>query len=360
MSRDLADTGSAYARESLVPNLITCIAVAGVASIVFIGLRIWSRKITYGHLRFETSDWLLLVAWVFYALQAVALGIATEYGTGHHVQVITDPKSFHVWGLASEVVYFSALAFLKLSVLSFYGRIFPQRSFHYWLWAVSGLVVAWDIAFTLTTILQCVPVSYAWDQDQPGSCINIGIQQLLSGIVNIITDFIILALPIPLIWKLNIPKREKRRAAFTLAFGCAACLVSIVRLAFAQTIDLADGSWTGVRITYISIVETTVGILAVSIPTYKPLYVRLFGRPKRRSSDGGGDSNSSGLQKGSIPLSAQGSRNPHIRITHQIEQVRHANLGGAWVEVPDEDERWEHDASQNRDQRPSSIDRFLE
>ncbi|KAI1264775.1 hypothetical protein F5Y18DRAFT_78615 [Xylariaceae sp. FL1019] len=344
MSRHLADTGSAYARESLVPNLIACIAIAGAASIVFIALRIWSRRITYGHLQCDTSDWLLLVAWVFYALQAITLGIATEYGTGHHVIVITDPKSFHVWGLASEVVYFSCLAFLKLSILSFYGRIFPQRSFHYWLWAVSGLVVTWDIAFTLTTILQCVPVSYSWDKDQDGSCINNGIVQLTSGIINIITDFIILTLPIPLIWKLNIAKREKRRAAFTLAFGGAASLVSIVRLAFAQTIDLADGSWTGLSITYITIVETTVGILAVSIPTYKPLYVRLFRGAKRRSSNDGSDSNSS-FQRRSIPLSAQGSpRSHHIRITHQIDMVRHTNRGGAWVEVPEEDERWKHDA----------------
>ncbi|KAI8631140.1 hypothetical protein F5Y19DRAFT_425215 [Xylariaceae sp. FL1651] len=279
MANSLSDSEKAWMlahiNESLVPNIIICIAICGTASILFVGLRLWSRQIVFGYIRLEPSDWLILVALVFYAAQAVLLGVATEFGTGHHVIVVTNFRMYRTLGLVSELVYFNVIAFLKLSILSFYGHIFPQRPFHYWLWGVATLVAAWDISFTFATIFQCYPISYAWDTNQPGYCINYGNSQLASGVINIITDFLILAMPIPLVWKLNISKHKKRQVTLTFAIGCTACLVSVVRLAWAQSLDGADGSWEGVSITYISIIETTVGILAVSIPTYKPLYKRL-------------------------------------------------------------------------------------
>jgi hypothetical protein len=54
----------AHAKESLVPNIVVCIAICGAASIVFLGLRLWSRQITYGYVRLELSDWFCVVAWV--------------------------------------------------------------------------------------------------------------------------------------------------------------------------------------------------------------------------------------------------------------------------------------------------------
>ncbi|KAI3331630.1 hypothetical protein HD806DRAFT_477917 [Xylariaceae sp. AK1471] len=345
----------AHADETLVPNIIACIAISGAASILFLGLRVWSRQITYGYVRLELSDWFLLVAWIFYAAQAVFLGIATEYGTGHHIIVVTNFRMFHIVGLLSEVVYFNVLAFLKLSILSFYGHIFPQRLFHYWLWAVSVLVASWDISFTFVTIFQCNPVSYAWDTNQPGHCINYGTSQLASGVINIITDILILVMPIPLIWKLNITKQKKRQVTLTFAIGCTACLVSVVRLAWAQTLDGSDGSWAGVSITYISIIETTVGILAVSIPTYKPLYKRLvdssnyyFRRGYMENSSNKDKQRGELPQKSMIPSAPRESHvAPHINVTHQIELVRHTKMGGSWVRVSEDDERQLYDPGQN-------------
>ncbi|KAI1333984.1 hypothetical protein F5Y15DRAFT_430234 [Xylariaceae sp. FL0016] len=353
----------AHIDDTLVPNLIACIAVCGAATTLCLGLRVWSRRIVYGHIRTEINDWLLLCAWFFYSAESIMLGIATIYGTGRHIIVVENYRMYKILGLCSEIFYFEAIAFVKLSILSLYWSIFPNRAFRLWLWTVSAFVSAWAIAFSLSTIFQCIPLSYLWNSEQKGYCINYGYLQLSSGIINIITDFLILALPLPIIWKLNITKHKKWQVSLTLAIGCTACLVSVVRLAYAQTLGGVDGSWDGVPLTYISIVEVTVGILAASIPTYKPLYRRLTQRSTPHSSREYSHVNDREvLRRGTFGRKANvtagthgGSSKPIEDATHQIELMQQGNMGGHWLPSLDDDESRLYDPRQiYRHENPSA------
>lgn len=67
----------------------------------------------------------------------------------------------------------------------------------------------------LITIFQCQPVSDFWDRFSPAAkgpfhC-GVNVNQFFDGnsIPNIITDAAILVLPIPFIWKLQLPKAQK-------------------------------------------------------------------------------------------------------------------------------------------------------
>jgi hypothetical protein len=42
-----------------------------------------------------------------------------------------------------QVVYYAAMASVKLSYLWFYLRIFPQSDFHKWIWAYMSLVAGY-------------------------------------------------------------------------------------------------------------------------------------------------------------------------------------------------------------------------
>ena len=50
--------------DSLVPNIIACVAVTGVLSTLFVALRLLGRWRINNALRFHSSDWLVVVAWV--------------------------------------------------------------------------------------------------------------------------------------------------------------------------------------------------------------------------------------------------------------------------------------------------------
>lgn len=52
----------AHINDTRVPDIIACTSICGIASIVFIALRLISRRISKAGI--ATSDWLILFAWV--------------------------------------------------------------------------------------------------------------------------------------------------------------------------------------------------------------------------------------------------------------------------------------------------------
>lgn len=65
------------------------------------------------------------------------------------------------------------------------------------------------IAFVLTTIFQCTPVSYVFDKDLPGKCVNYNIVAWVHAAINIVQDIIIIVLPIPEVWPLQLTTKKK-------------------------------------------------------------------------------------------------------------------------------------------------------
>lgn len=60
----------AHADDSLVADLIACTTVCATAATVFVGLRLWSRRVLRGRLTLDASDWLIVAAWVWLPLRS--------------------------------------------------------------------------------------------------------------------------------------------------------------------------------------------------------------------------------------------------------------------------------------------------
>jgi hypothetical protein len=118
-----------------------------------------------------------------------------------------------------EACYFPIIACIKLSFLALYGEIFPQRYFHHLLWAFASFIAMWLIASLIVTVFQCIPISFVWDRDQEGYCLDYSISVLVLTIVNIVTDFVLLAMPVPLVRKLVMSRQKKRLICGTFALG---------------------------------------------------------------------------------------------------------------------------------------------
>lgn len=76
--------------------------------------------------------------------------------------------------------------------------------------AVMVIVMGYSISTILTLIFPCSPIKKAWDVTiVEGHCINRGAVYLVQAITNIVTDVILLLLPIPMVWKLQMPVPQK-------------------------------------------------------------------------------------------------------------------------------------------------------
>ena len=81
-------------------------------------------------------------------------------------------------------------------------------------------IFAWSILAMTATWAYCVPVAYGWDPSIPGGhCSNREAALLSVSIIDAVTDASILILPLPMIWKLQIPRVKQVSLAFI--FGIA-------------------------------------------------------------------------------------------------------------------------------------------
>lgn len=137
-----------------------------------------------------------------------------ELGYGHHanelsVSTVSDfQKSF----LAVQEAYFLNAVLTKSSLLFLYWRIFGVSTrFRAALGVAGFFVISYFVICVTISIFGCQPVSYFWDKHQPGSghCIQEVQFFRFNGITNMLLDVMVLLLPIPMVWKLNLERQQK-------------------------------------------------------------------------------------------------------------------------------------------------------
>lgn len=111
-----------------------------------------------------------------------------------------------------QILSIFTIGFAKLSILFFYRRIFVVSRLRTVLNAYIWVVIAWVLAFGLSTIFECHPISAAWtelESDKYFKCINLIKYFNALSISDALTDLIIMILPIPVIWRMQMPLRQK-------------------------------------------------------------------------------------------------------------------------------------------------------
>jgi hypothetical protein len=145
-----------------------------------------------------------------------------------------------------------------------------------------------------------------------GSTLSFPIHGLLHtddrAVINISTDFMLALLPVPLIWKLQMPLRTRLSLVAVLSLGIFAAVAGIIRQ--------LSSSQFGVPEPYIhdsysiwNFIELDMGIIAASLPALKPLFAwfrdtahGLSGKPTRSS----GFRSAEGYQKQVRPVDEDG------------------------------------------------------
>jgi hypothetical protein len=81
------------------------------------------------------------------------------------------------------------------------------------------LVIAYTIWTVLGSIFACVPIHAFWTKEQPAKCINQTAMWFTNAGINILTDFAIIILPLPVFQSLNLPQRQKQALIGVFAVG---------------------------------------------------------------------------------------------------------------------------------------------
>lgn len=125
---------------------------------------------------------------------------------------------------AYQTVEKVAFGLIKLSILFLWRRLFgTSRPFTILCHIMMGIVIAWTLAFFFETVFQC-----GTDWSLNWAPIFVFLTQCTAsldvltvfGVTDILTDLVIICMPVPLIWSLQMPKRKKLAITgiFTLGF----------------------------------------------------------------------------------------------------------------------------------------------
>ncbi|KAK7178625.1 integral membrane protein [Paraphaeosphaeria sporulosa] len=276
------------------------------AYIAFV-LRFVSRRL--GAVKMGVDDWFMLFGMFLTTSYITMLFILLRFGMGRHIILVTDAKGLTIALITAEVLYAVSICFIKMSILSLYNRLFPQV----WFTRTSIPVAVFIVLFTITKIggdiFQCVPISSHWTPGQHATCIEFSTLVIVHGVLNIVTDFIIVGLPLPILWQLKLTTIRKWALTFMLAVGILVCVISVVRLPIVKEVDTPDPSWDFVWPLTISSIELCAAVIAACVPTYRPSFNLIVnGDPKRNTKTKGSygtsrDANSSSFSNQQIPLS---------------------------------------------------------
>jgi len=210
-----------------------------------------------------------------------------HYGFGLHTirLSLSDVVNYAKTDWASQITFACAITTTKLSLLFFYHRIFPVRTFTV-ISIITGIVmIGWCIALIFAVAFSCSPIGYFWDKSiKGGHCINEN--NLSYGITaaNIVTDITVLVLPIP--WLIHLQMKTSRKLAIGGIFilGSFVCVAGIVRLPFLAELKLYDVTWTIVNAGIWINVECNIGIVSACLPVMGPLLKHIPSLPKSISS----------------------------------------------------------------------------
>ncbi|KAH9825445.1 hypothetical protein Tdes44962_MAKER04146 [Teratosphaeria destructans] len=227
------------------------------------------------------DDWTILAALVVaWAMAADRFYALVNDGYGYHAyepqaNVMDYQKAF----LAVQMTYFLAAVLTKTSILLLYNRIFGVYGrFKLALCFVESLVVSYFIICVSLAVAGCQPVSYFWNKHQPGRCMNEVQFFRWNGVTNLILDVLVLALPLPMVWTLQLRYKQKLALSCIFAVGTFACLASILRIAQFQKSKQSDPTYTTIDSGMWSSIEQNVGIICACLPTLRPLVRSYWGK----------------------------------------------------------------------------------
>ncbi|KAJ5356382.1 hypothetical protein N7517_010991 [Penicillium concentricum] len=209
------------------------------------------------------------------SMRLVLRARASRWAAADYVMVVS------MINYAGRPIYQVGIAGFKASLCLSYLRLISGTSksrYRVVIWVVIIASTLGHFAGALSLMFNCTPVRRSWNAHVPGTCLPVGGLFYGLAIFTIITDVIIIILPIPLLVGLNIKTAQKAGVVCLFLLGLFTTICSIMRLTQIQRVAFGDGNST--MLVLWGTIEFNVGNIVTCIPYLAPLlkgFVRGFG-----------------------------------------------------------------------------------
>ncbi|KAK1469737.1 hypothetical protein CMEL01_01504 [Colletotrichum melonis] len=315
----------------------------------------------------EGDDYFAAIAVLFWTGELLMLEMIGRYGsiTGMSdaiaLTLSDQQKQSIVIGskclLAGWVLYVTLIWCLKACMLFLYMRLTLNLQQQKMVKITAGACVLCYVATVLVIMTKCMPVHRNWQiYPYPGDACALNIPNYIAlAITNVTTDMMILYIPIPLLWSVQMPTAKKIICSLWLCTGVFIIIATLLRcilcLQDAKSINLGT-IWSireTVRPTFLNPIyrapsppfslsdpansDSFVAILAVNAPVLGPWIAKNASAVRSRTSK---NRSKTGGQESANHIVTIGAKSSNHRLDKLTKDGRSANMG--WTEIDNDSE----------------------
>jgi hypothetical protein len=288
-----------------------CWGLQGTAYLV-LAARYYQQFSTNGFRTFAGDDVLMLMATLVYTAESVAAHFVVAYWKGFANNGMTDEQretldpddpeyALRVNGSKTHVIglllYATLLWLLKGCWIFYYNRLAQGVDRARWLivWGRWIIPVTY-VACLLVAFLKCIPFEKQWQiYPDPGNSCTPAVsylQTIFVMVMNTITDIYLMAIPLPMIWKAQMPWKKKVTLMVMFSGGLLELVFGILRCVSVLTVGNKDPAQSG----YWSIRESFVSYILTNMPMVYPMLKRFIDKSRNASTRRTGTQESHGYR----------------------------------------------------------------
>ncbi|KAJ5898350.1 hypothetical protein N7504_008638 [Penicillium tannophilum] len=256
-------------------DIVIVMVVLGFLAILSTILRVISRRMR--GIKLGWDDNLMMIATCFVIASTVmVIMTVTKGGVGRHAKYVAASDQEFVLKVIvpCQILYGIGLAIVKTSIMILYYKLFgTKKSMRIAIYSTGAIVWAWAFSILIESLLLCQPVAFNWDQTIPGGkCGDRNAAFVVAGVLNMVTDFMVMSLPIPYILKLQLPIGRKVGLLVTFLLGLFVSAISMVRVVSLMRINFADVTYSLPLPLMWSIIEEQLAIVASNLPLLRRVF----------------------------------------------------------------------------------------
>ncbi|KAG4419136.1 hypothetical protein IFR04_007732 [Cadophora malorum] len=256
------------------------------------------------------DDWIIVATWILSFL-FVALTIAqTKWGLGLQSDADVPLQNVPQSGLlqyAGAAFYIISILGFKISVIFTFLRTAVDIKYRRTIIALSIACCLFHFCFFVAQLNLCNPVTKQWDPSiTDGKCMAVVTFNSVMGAFVILFDIFTMLTPIPILLHSCFSIRKNLVIGFAFLLGLVVTLAQLMRIVAISSQSRSIGNSDAL---IWSMVETNLGMVAVSIVPLAPLF-------------------STFLEKGSIrslSLSSYDTRRSYDKVKSYLQKVRREN-----------------------------------
>ncbi|KAA6415518.1 MAG: hypothetical protein FRX48_00233 [Lasallia pustulata] len=259
-------------------DAINGVIACTVLCVSFLLMRLWTKAFVTRQLWWD--DYTCVIALLFVAGYNGGAIMQTTNGEGRHLWDIQLgiwhekwSTGFQVWNAVGYSLYMVAMGTIKLSILLLYLKLLaPGMKLRFAVYGILAFVALYTIGLELAVLFACHPIIKLYHYYTPGRCdVDLVAHALTQGSLNIVSDLLIIIVPIPMVWSMQMSKQHKIGVVALFGTGLVVTALSMYRLhtlvRLNSSLDVTINQW---ETTIISLIEINLTLIASCMPSFKP------------------------------------------------------------------------------------------